>query len=227
MSGWTPEEEDDLSLAGEYVLGLLEPEEQRTFEGRLALEPWLREAVARWSEDLATLLDEVPAVPPPRGAEEALMRRLFPEERTSRRRGWSLWPVLMGGAVAAGLALFAFGTDLLDPRGEPEYAARIAAEDESLIVEALFDADRRELRVDRSAGAIPEGQDLELWLIQGEEVRSLGVIPQERSGIMQVSADLAPGFEGGQLALTVEPPGGSPTGVATGPIVAAGPVTGL
>jgi anti-sigma-K factor RskA len=103
----------------------------------------------------------------------------------------------------------------------------MAAEDESLVVMAQYDADTRQLLIDRMAGEVPEGRDLELWVIKEDRVRSLGVIPREAEGVIQVSAELAPDIEGGQLALTDEPLGGSPTGVATGPIVAAGSVTGL
>lgn len=218
----TPEEED-LALAGEYALGLLEGEELRAAEARLASDPAFRAAVARWSEDLAGSFDGAGEVPPPAAVEGRLMRRLFPEER---RPG--LLPRLLpwlGGAVAAGLA--AFGLFLVFPPGGPEMQARMAAEDESLVVMATYDEDTRRLEIEMVAGAVPEGRDYELWVIKDDRVRSLGVIPHDERGVIEVSVELAPDMAGGQLALTDEPPGGSPTGVATGPIVAAGPVTEL
>ena len=239
MSGWTPEpddltpEEADLALAGEYVLGLLEEDERRAFEARLPHEPVLRAKMAAWSEDLATLLADVPPVAPPRLVEEAILGRLFPDEGRASRQGWGgLWSTLLGGAAAAVLAsavlvVWTAGPRLLGRSSEPDYAARIVAEDSSLIVEARFDADTRQLEVQRTAGAVPEDRDLELWLIQGEEIRSLGVLPRDEAGVIEVRADLAPGFEGGALAVSVEPLGGSPTGQATGPVVAVGPVTSL
>lgn len=232
MSGWTPytddltPEEADLALAGEYVLGLLEGEELRGFEARLAAEPALRRLVALWSEDLASVLDDAPEVAPPAGTEAAVMRRLFP--RAARPGlGARLVPWILGGAVAAGLAFVALDQAIRGRGAEPEFQARMAAEDESLVVLARFDADTRRLEIERTAGAIPEGRDLELWVIKDDRVRSLGVIPQAAAGVIEVSAELAPALEGGQLALTVEPIGGSPTGVATGPVVALGPVTDL
>lgn len=234
MSGWTPDteeltpEEEAPALAGEYVLGLLEGQELRAFEARLAVEPALRAQVARWSEDFASVLDEVPPVPPPTGAEAALMRRLFPvAERPGLLQRLGLLPLLLGGAVAAALAVVAVNPNLLGRDAKPDYVARIAAEDESLVVEARFDLDTRRLEIMRMVGSIPEGRDLELWLVEGEEVRSLGVIPQAESGVVEVSADLAVVFEGRALALSVEPLGGSPTGAPTGPVVAVGPLTAL
>lgn len=219
----TPEEEA-LALAGEYALGLLEGEELRAAEARLGSDPAFRAAVARWSEDLAASLDGVAEVAPPAAAEARLMQRLFPEERRpsllARLAPW------MGGAVAAGLVVFV----MLGPLGgrlEPEMEARMAAEDESLVVLARFDEETRVLEIERLAGDMPEGRDYELWVIKDDRVRSLGVIPHEETGVIEVSAELAADLYGGQLALTDEPLGGSPTGVATGPIVAAGPVTDL
>ncbi len=221
----TPEEED-LALAGEYALGLLEDDELRAFEARLGAEPRLRDLVARWSEDLAEGLDGVPPVAPPAGAEAALMRRLFPE---APRPGFArrFLPWLLGAATAAAVAFAVLVFGLAVPAPAPELQARMAAEDESLVVLARYDADTGLLEIERTAGAVPEGRDLELWVIKEDRVRSLGVIPRDAQGVIAVSAELAPDVEGGQLALTDEPLGGSPTGVATGPIVAAGPVTGL
>lgn len=221
----TPEEED-LALAGEYALGLLEDEELRAFEARLGSEPRLRQLVALWSEDLAEGLDGMPAVPPPAGTEAAVMRRLFPEgPRPSLAR--RLLPWLLGAATAGAAAFAVLVVGLAVPEPEPEFQARMAAEDESLVVMARFDADTRQLEIERMAGEIPEGRDLELWVIKEDRVRSLGVIPREAEGVIAVSEELAVDVEGGQLALTDEPLGGSPTGVATGPIVAAGAVTEL
>ena len=100
------------------------------------------------------------------------------------------------------------------------------------MVLARFDADTNRLEIERAAGDIPEGRDLELWLVRVADntTVSLGVLPREESGVIEISADLAPEVQGNALALSVEPIGGSPTGQATGPVVAVGPVgpvTGL
>ena len=226
MSGWSLDYDDDIAIAAEYVLGLLPPEELARVEERLAVDPPFRDLVARWSEDFASLADDVPAVAPPPSVEAGLRRRLFGEE-APRRRFW-LWPAALGGLAAAALALWAVTPAFLG-RGDPEYAATIAAEDGSLVVAARFDADTRRLVVERQAGEVPEDRDLELWLVEladGSTV-SLGVLPREAEGVVEVSADLAARFEDNALALSVEPLGGSPTGQATGPVVALGEITGL
>jgi len=50
------------------------------------------------------------------------------------------------------------------------------------------------------------------------------VLSAEALSDIQVPAALAPLVAGGTLAITDEPLGGSPTGVATGAILAVGPV---
>lgn len=70
---------------------------------------------------------------------------------------------------------------------------------------------------------VPSDQDLELWaLARGEtRPRSLGVLPAEGK---RLTASLAPDT---QLLVSLEPRGGSPTGLPTGPVLYGGTLTGL
>ena len=226
MSGWSLDYEDDIAIAAEYVLGLLTPSDLALVEERLAGDPAFRDLVARWEHDFAALTDDIPAIQPPRALEGKIREQLFGKEAPRRR--WSLWPVLLGGLAAAGLAVWVLDPALMG-RSVPDYAARIAAEDSSLVVEARFDEETRRLTVERVAGVVPEGRDLELWLVHVPEntTTSLGVLPRDEAGVIEVSADLARQFRDNALALSVEPIGGSPTGQATGPVVAVGAITGL
>lgn len=82
-----------------------------------------------------------------------------------------------------------------------------------LIKTALEDADEK----------VPE-----IWLIpaQGErkgEVLSLGVMDEKAPDEVKITDEFIKLIgEGGTLAITMEPAGGSPTGVATGPVIALG-----
>jgi len=78
----------------------------------------------------------------------------------------------------------------------------------------------------RTVGAEPEpGKSYELWLVSDKlgKPRSLGVIGDSdftrRAALAGYDADI---IDKATYAVTVEPEGGSPTGVATGPIVFAG-----
>lgn len=73
----------------------------------------------------------------------------------------------------------------------------------------------------------------EIWLIpdQGDrkgEVLSLGVMSEDEPETVRITEDFLPLIgEGGTLAITMEPPGGAPDGVATGPVIALGKLQAL
>ncbi len=75
-----------------------------------------------------------------------------------------------------------------------------------------------------AAGRVPE-----LWLIPpGESPKSLGVVSIDRSHTVKVPDALRDALaKGALLAITLEPDGGAPQGVPTGPIVAKGDIVTL
>jgi anti-sigma-K factor RskA len=72
---------------------------------------------------------------------------------------------------------------------------------------------------------------IELWLIlPGPDQRphSLGLIPPGRAMRLEIPPDLAARLTPeAMLAISLEPPGGSPTGQPTGPVIASGRLTRL
>lgn len=70
------------------------------------------------------------------------------------------------------------------------------------------------------------GQSYELWGMPsnpGEPPRSLGVIPARDSGTIKLAAAADKTLaDFPQLAISIEPEGGSKTGLPTGPVVAKG-----
>jgi anti-sigma-K factor RskA len=71
---------------------------------------------------------------------------------------------------------------------------------------------------------------MELWLIPAGEARphSLGLVQGGRPIAFDIPSDLAGRITpDATLAISLEPPGGSPTGLPTGPIVASGKLTNL
>ncbi|WP_271046600.1 anti-sigma factor, partial [Agrobacterium sp. ST15.13.015] len=67
-------------------------------------------------------------------------------------------------------------------------------------------------------------KSLELWLVMdGGKTRSLGVFQPGTNGDLIIPADMGNSItEGTTFAISVEPFGGSPTGQATGPVIAVG-----
>jgi anti-sigma-K factor RskA len=69
----------------------------------------------------------------------------------------------------------------------------------------------------------------ELWLIApGDKPRSLGLVKGEQPVALAIPADLRRFVtDASTLAISLEPPGGSPTGSPTGPVIAQGKLTAL
>jgi len=223
---------DDIALAGEYALGLLEADERAAFEARLAREPELAALVEEWQGRLAQLANEVEPVAPPDRVKDAIEARLFgprtkaPRVVTLGRRGWAL--AVVGLALAASIAALAF-LGLFTGSGETRLVAEVTAEDRSLVVAAEADLrdDGGEIVARLVTGAPPPDRAFELWLIpQGaDRPVSLGLIVPGAPARARLPVELASRLAGATLAISTEPPGGSPTGQPTGPVVAAGQLT--
>jgi len=70
---------------------------------------------------------------------------------------------------------------------------------------------------------IPAGKSAELWLITpGNRPAALGLLASGRTVTVTIpAAQLAGNIAMAELAVSIEPAGGSPTGQATGPIISA------
>lgn len=228
----TPEipDDDDRILAAEYVLGLMTPADHRAFEDRLGGDAVLRAQVAIWAEDFVSLTADIPDTAPPETLWRAIEAELDrPMMQTPRRRtGLGLLGYALGGILAAAVAWVVVGTGLLTPAA-PEYQARIAAEDQTLVFAAAYDADTGALQIDRVTGAAAQGRALEFWLIaEGEAPVSVLVWPEAgQSQVVSLPEALRAKLPSAILAISDEPPGGSPTGQPTGAVLAIGPVQAI
>jgi anti-sigma-K factor RskA len=222
-------------LAGEYVLGTLEAHEAREVEAALPVNPALRSAVAGWEARLAPLATLAGETPPPpelwtridasltaRGtAELRAARDIVAAPRTRVRRGlldsvgfWR-WTTAAGALAAAALAAV-----LLRPTPPPPTPERYLAvlqtdraqpawvvegEGPGIVLTALNPIDPDPGRV-FELWAVPPGATAPL---------SLGVIPP--AGRIELRELPAAPEAGMLIVISLEPTGGSPTGLPTGP----------
>lgn len=213
----------DEALAAEFVLRLLDPEEERAFVARLATDQALRDLVHKWERDLAEMAGAVPAIAPP-----ARLRRNVIDaagagnaQSGAPRRFWR-WGAFGGLAVAAVVALVIAVGPLLDTAPRPEFQAELSTGDRSVVLTASVIPATHEIVVEPLVGTPPEGRVFELWLIaEGADTPvSLGVLNRLETTRIRVPDEIAPGVRTGTVAISDEPPGGSATGAPTGAILA-------
>lgn len=222
--------ERDAALAGEYVLGVLPLAERRAAEARIAVDPAFAALVVRWQRDLESLDAHFEPVKPPSGLEDKINERLFgPPVRATSTGLWgslAFWRGLAFASIlaAAGLGFVAAGlVPGAAPDDEAPLVARLTADGAAIGLVAEYDPQTRAMTVVPAAFA-PEGaRSLELWLVPGEgPAISMGVVPED-GGRFTIDAALGARIDAGALiAVSLEPPGGSPTGVATGPVLVTG-----
>ncbi len=217
---------EDEALAAEYVLRLLDAESERAFEARLNTDPALREQVRFWEAEFASLADDLPPEAPPPAVRAKLIAEPAGTDAQAARggswgwvRGWLAFPAL----AAVALATFLLISPLLrGPVFDPTLHATLISADGAVHIEAGYSPDGKLFKVIPEEGAPAAGRDFELWVIgaNAEAPVSLGVIPADQESLFEITPEIAALIDGGTLAVSDEPEGGSPTGAPTGTILA-------
>lgn len=148
----------------------------------------------------------------------------------ARLNAWRAGAVALAAALAAALMAPALRSPGLGP-DSPAPPARSA---DAQLVAALTPPEGQMgllLTVDRATGtvmaqpvalSVPEGRALQLWLIEGTAPpRPVGMLDPARPVALQLG-EAAGALKDAVFAVSVEPPGGSPTGLPTGPVIQQG-----
>jgi len=220
--------EDEL-LAAEYALGVLAGVERTAAEQRVQRDRAFAQMVADWERRLAPWAAEIAEVVPPPQVWDHIVDAL-----PAQAQGQSLWQSLAfwrgltfaAGALAAAClaALIYLGPVTQQPPlvatieggGQRHFVATIDRKNGTVaVVPAAFSAD---------ATRVPE-----LWLIPSDgRPRAVGLLRADASVTLTLPADLAAmAKDNAVLAVSLEPPGGSTTGLPTGPVIATGKLTSL
>jgi anti-sigma-K factor RskA len=206
-------------LAAEYALGTLRGAARRRFERLLAADAPLRELVQAWELRLNLLAETAPAVAPPARVWERILQRLgpAPTREGPLARWWNSLGFWRGGGLLAMAATAALALYIgLTPTPGPSYIAVLIDADKSPILVARFDAESRQLSVhDLRPVAADPAHSRELWLVAaGGPPKSLGVVEGGKRTVT-LPADQAAAVTKAILAISLEPPGGSPNGSPT------------
>jgi anti-sigma-K factor RskA len=229
--------EDDFAAA-EYALGTLDASERATLAARRLREPELDEAIQSWEARLAPLAEAGPEIEPPRDLLPAIEARIRGASRDAPRSGAIVdlersirrWRAMaIAASLFAGVLAIGIVARETSRRSAPhEYVAILQKDAASPAFAVTVNLDKQELTVRPVATRAPPGKSYELWLIDSKlGARSLGVIGDAPRGA-SLSAYDPRVVADATYAVTVEPPGGSPTGQPSGAPVFVGkliPVT--
>jgi anti-sigma-K factor RskA len=215
-------------LAAEYILGTMPDRSRRRFERLMAADPGLTRMVAAWADRFSPLDDATPAEEPPARVWHAVERRIAgsPSASASWRRWFDSLALWRGLAFAGSLATAALALYLgVFPRPvPPSVVAVLAGHGGEPGWVAVTGPKTGEVSFSAVA---PPAEDkphaFELWGIAGGPPRSLGLLPQH-AGDVVILRDAQLPLPGGVLAVSFEPPGGSPSGSPTGPVLYQGKV---
>ena len=217
------------ALAAEYVLGTLRGRARERFERLARTDRALTDAVRTWEERLLPLAEQLPPIAPPVRVWAAILARIrgAPAARASLWSSLGLWRALASASLATVVVLAAV---LLKSAPEVPQGALVvvlAGTDAKPVLVASADRLGRYLSVKPVARVeLAADRTLELWMLpDGANPRSLGLI--SATGVARVELP-APADEALRnipaLAVSLEPRGGSPTGLPTGPVLYSGPV---
>jgi anti-sigma-K factor RskA len=224
------------ALAAEYALGTLQGRARRRFERSLKDDPALRRHVASWQERLSPLDGAVTPVQPPARVWHAIERRVTPAGRRGLTALWGhlgFWRATAFASLAVAL-LLTTGIGVLRPERAQMIVVVMSDDQAQPKMAVSWQADDRgerrvRIRVLGHAEMAPETA-WELWMLPGGDRApvSLGLITTHETQSMRVSPQLAAQINAAWgLAMSVEPKGGSPTGLPTGPVLYKGQLTRL
>jgi len=219
--------EDEL-LAAEYALGVLAEADRAAAEARIARDHGFARLVSHWEERLSPWAAEISEVAPGPQVWDRIAATLPPQTRSSglwQNLGfWRGFGIAAGAFAAACLgAVIYLGTLIQQPLvatieggGHRHFVATIDTSRGTVaVVPAAFSPD---------ATRVPE-----LWLIPPDgRPRPVGLLRGDQTVTLTLPADLAAfAKKDAVLAVSLEPPGGSTTGLPTGPVIATGKLTSL
>lgn len=225
-------DEDDI-LSAEIALGLLDGAEHDAARRRLAAEPALAQRVDWWRDRFEPLSGTDPIEPSAQLWARIDAKLPRNDNAASQVRRWRaaavaamLVAVMMGGVMVLRPVPTLVAPPPATPAATPLLLASLSG-DKGVLATIAYNPALDRLTI--APGSIDtSARDAELWIIPaGGTAHSLGTIDPAKPTTTPPRADVRRLIGlGATLAITMEQRGGSPTGKATGSVVASGIISG-
>lgn len=225
-------EDDRTHRAAEYALGVIEADAYAAAAAQYRDDPAFATEVADWQQLLAPLAVATASVEPSsdvwRRIDDAIGAERGRSIATDRApRLWqslAFWRGFAFGSLALAAASLAAIAVLVPKETTVDQVVVAAQPGGPAGIIAAFNPQAGKLLIVPAAPSASQQWVPELWLILPSGApRSLGVVNPEQPTEVQVPADLASQIDHSPtLTISLEPPGGSPTGRPSGPVIAEG-----
>ncbi|GED21529.1 anti-sigma factor [Halomonas halmophila] len=234
---------DDLDmLAAEYVLGTLDAEERTRVAQRRQDDATLNDLIEAWEARLAPLGDEIQEVAPgpdllkrieqriddleaeraaAAGSDEHVPPRDNVYQLQRRLRFWQ-WGTCLATAAALVLAVLLLAPLQTQQPPKP-FVAVFQQNDQQPAFMVSVELPSRDLHVQAVAAEPLPDKSYQMWIKEdslGPKPRSVGVLNDDLSLAANALSEYSPELlKRATFGISVEPPGGSPTGQPTGPAI--------
>jgi len=203
-------------LAGEYVLGTLRGPARRRFEAWRARIPLVEQRSQFWEEHLMQLARGLRPDKPPSHVWQRISVRLGLSESAPARRPTRVWALTASVVLVVGLAALLYWRST-SPGPLAEVATIATSSGTALWKVEVYGKTGRLIVRAANLAERANDRDYELWALPaGGAPVSLGVLPE--TGVKQralTPAQREALSHAQQVAVTLEPVGGSPTGQPT------------
>jgi len=211
-------------LAADYALGVLRQPARARFERLCASQSSARDARQSWEDRLLPLALSLAPVMPSDSCWQRIQHRLDaarPVGNARWPRGFRWWHGALAAGLLAVLVLVGQQTLWKEPVWQPVAVLAQAHTAPQWRVERSADASRISIHT-LSSITLAASQSYELWALptgSGHPV-SLGLLPRSGSLVRALTATQRSLLQSAaKIAVSIEPAGGSPTGLPTGPVV--------
>ncbi len=230
-------------LAVDHALGLTEGAARERAERLMATNAAYAAEVAFWRNRLGALDETAPEHAPATLTWDALDQALdAPAPRATALPRPNLWqnrdfwqsrdfwqnlafwrPAALAGGFASVLLVAGLGWQASRPPVQPIYVAVLSTPEGRAAAVVNAFADGTVSLVPIETIAVPQGRILEVWTLQSRDQGPVSVGRIDRARTLKLDlARLKSPTDGHLFEITVEPPGGSPTGRPTGPVLMKG-----
>jgi anti-sigma-K factor RskA len=228
-------------LAIDYVLGMAEAEDHERALRLIQTDASFRAEVAELREKLGELDRTAPEKAPRMlswgdiekaidAPSPAVAASLAAAETSGEGLLASLWrnigfwrPAAIAAGVASLLLAGGLARELAKPPTQPVYVAVLQTGEGRAQAVVNAYADGTVTLVPIETIGVPEGRILEVWTLQNREQGPVSIGRMDRARTLKLDLRQLKRPDAGHLfEITVEPPGGSPTGRPTGPVLSKG-----